>query len=312
MGFKEYPYTDLYNLNLDWMIDIVKRYADTIDDIPAKVKDAVEKLGESLVLSVNGESGDVILYKDQYTQLPEIEEAENPVWNFSRKVNGVLTGLQFLNNGTVELILGTQRIKFITSTDAMVSKFNNRTGEVNLTSTDVNNLRIPTVYIMEGTIDDYTPVQLKNLYNIGYRFMVQPDTETSGLKVMYVLALDNSTGIVSARLFITESGTTTTAYSPDNPPPYPVRSVNGQTGDVILDTGAVGYFASARITYTEVFTHTYQDPHITANMVAVHFELDKPENCTTKDVVISTEDGAYTISCNLTEPVTAKIVFMEV
>lgn len=29
----------------------------------------------------------------------------------------------------------------------------------------------------------------------------------------------------------------TEAYSPDNPPPYPVTSVNGQTGDVVIPSG---------------------------------------------------------------------------
>lgn len=30
------------------------------------------------------------------------------------------------------------------------------------------------------------------------------------------------------------------AYSPSNPPPYPVTSVNGKTGDAVLDAGDVG------------------------------------------------------------------------
>lgn len=29
-------------------------------------------------------------------------------------------------------------------------------------------------------------------------------------------------------------------YSPTNPPPYPVTSVNGQTGDVIIDVSGGG------------------------------------------------------------------------
>lgn len=32
----------------------------------------------------------------------------------------------------------------------------------------------------------------------------------------------------------------TESYSPSNPPPYPVTSVNGKTGDTVLDAGDVG------------------------------------------------------------------------
>lgn len=309
MGFHEYPYTDLYNLNLDWMLKIVKQYADTIDDIPAKVKDAVDKLGDNLVLSVNGESGNVVLYKDQYTRLPDIEEAENPVWNFYRKVNGVDTGLQFLTNGAVELIVGTNRYRFYTDKNPVVESFNNRTGAVNLTTTDINRLRMTPVYNIVGTIDDYSPAQLASLYEIGYRFMVQRDAQRPGFSVMYFLQVSQS-GVTSATPLLTESGQTTTAYSPENPPPYPVKSVNAQQGDVNI-VFPEGLKTTVTVSNTAISHHSFNNDDIKADMTLVYYEIT-PENSVKSDIVVTTENGSFTIDGTFSESCTLNLTFMEV
>ena len=66
MSFENFPYTNFHELNLDWLIQKVKE-AYRPDNPP-----------ENIVLSVNGESGDVILYKNAIVRFPDIED---DTWN---------------------------------------------------------------------------------------------------------------------------------------------------------------------------------------------------------------------------------------
>ena len=54
--FENFPYTNLHELNLDWLINEIK------------------KLEESSVISVNGETGEVILYKQADVSFPNVDE----------------------------------------------------------------------------------------------------------------------------------------------------------------------------------------------------------------------------------------------
>ena len=72
--FENFPYTDLHQLNLDWLIDNIR------------------KLEESQVLSVNGETGHVILYQSENVQLPDVE---SNVWQIIRTTDGVSAGIHF-------------------------------------------------------------------------------------------------------------------------------------------------------------------------------------------------------------------------
>ena len=53
--FENYPYTNLHELNLDWLINELK------------------KMESNQVISVNGQTGEVILYQDADVVLPEVE-----------------------------------------------------------------------------------------------------------------------------------------------------------------------------------------------------------------------------------------------
>ena len=72
--FENFPYTNLHELNLDWLIDNIK------------------KLEESQVLSVNGETGHVILYQSENMQLPDVD---SNVWQIIRTTDGVTAGIHF-------------------------------------------------------------------------------------------------------------------------------------------------------------------------------------------------------------------------
>lgn len=72
--FENFPYTNLHELNLDWLIENIK------------------KLEASQVLSVNGETGHVILYQSENMQLPDVE---SNVWQIIRTTDGVTAGIHF-------------------------------------------------------------------------------------------------------------------------------------------------------------------------------------------------------------------------
>lgn len=117
--FENFPYTNLQEINLAWLID------------------AINKVKEGQVISVNGETGEVTLYENASVQFPDVS---SPVWNVVRNANGHRVGIAFHDNGNA--------------------------------------------YILHD----------------GYQFQI---------------------------------------YNADNPPPYPVTSVNGQTGAVVLYENAV-------------------------------------------------------------------------
>ena len=117
--FNEFPYTNFHELNLDWIIAEIKR---------------LQNLG---VLSVNGQTGEVILYQDARIQLPDVTD---PQWNIYRGAAGLLSGIEFRPDGAY-LILGTQRLKFLTRNDipesAGVVSVNGKVGIVTLTGDNI-------------------------------------------------------------------------------------------------------------------------------------------------------------------------------
>ena len=95
--FENFPYTNFHDLNMDWLIErIMSAYG---PDNPPPI---------GLVLSVNGETGAVVLYKDQYVRLPGIPEQ---VWSLFRNADETATGIQFTKNLPMERIDGSNRYK---------------------------------------------------------------------------------------------------------------------------------------------------------------------------------------------------------
>lgn len=95
--FENFPYTNFHDLNLDWLIDrIMSAYG---PDNPPPV---------GLVLSVNGETGAVVLYKDSIVRLPDIEETS---WNIHRVADGSSSGIEFVKGQPAMRIDGVNRYK---------------------------------------------------------------------------------------------------------------------------------------------------------------------------------------------------------
>jgi len=77
------PYTNLHELNLDWIINNLK---------------------EAGVTSVNGETGIVVLYKEANVQLPDVPSDLN--WRIVRKTNGTIEGIKFNKAAPMQRIHG--------------------------------------------------------------------------------------------------------------------------------------------------------------------------------------------------------------
>ena len=60
--FENFPYTNLHELNLDWLIQ--------------EMKDLEEKVQDGPVISVNGQTGVVTLYQEAQVRLPDVTDAQ--------------------------------------------------------------------------------------------------------------------------------------------------------------------------------------------------------------------------------------------
>lgn len=188
--FENFPYTNLHELNLDWLIDELNR------------------IKESAVLSVNGQTGDVVLYEDATVQFPNISEND---WSIIRLTNGTKIGIAFDNNGIGYIVHGNTLSQIYSANNQPpypVTSVNGQTGDIILYSE--NTVCLP-------DLDDISLHNwniFRNLNNVfrGIQFNEDGSAEIiDGLNRYQI-------------------------YTANNQPPYPVSSVNGQTGAVTLFT----------------------------------------------------------------------------
>ena len=186
--FEQFPYTNFHEINLDWLIQQVKNY------------------GESVVLSVNGQTGDVVLYQDPNIVFPSVD---NTNWTMTRTANGHEIGIQFQNGMAYLLFDGSaERIYTTVNPPAYpVTSVDGQTGAVQV---------FPDADTVLPPVDNTRTImrrQIKDGNNQDIFTGVQ--AEADALKRL--------------------SGTNLyTIYDQQNQPPYPVTSVNSQTGAVVL------------------------------------------------------------------------------
>ena len=208
--FENFPYTNFHDLNLDWIIQKVKE-AYSPDNPP-----------EAVVLSVNGETGDVILYRDAVVTLPDVQESQ---WNIHRLANGQSSGIQFIQGDKAQRIDGTHRYDMYDAGNPPpypVRSVNGMTGAVT---------------VVKSVNGDNGDVWLYPEAIIEF-----PDTSENFFQ-MKRTAAGTDIGIEfdkngpAKRLNDTDEYE---IYDEGNPPPYPVTSVGTLTGAVaILDTSIV-------------------------------------------------------------------------
>ena len=90
----KFPFTNLHEINLDWIIEEVKKCYSP-DNPP-----------DNVVLSVNGATGNVTLYPDAAINFPAVNDTS---WQLSREANETLTGIKINKTAPLQRINGANR-----------------------------------------------------------------------------------------------------------------------------------------------------------------------------------------------------------
>ena len=209
---RKYPYSNFHELNLDWIIEQLK------------------ELEESTVLSVNGETGEVVLYRDPNVVFPEVDSNN---WTITRTAGGHEIGIQLQANQLFIRYDGATNQVYthdspppypVTSVDGMtgaVTTMPNAATRLPDVTENYTNIRRQ---INTGT-PDQAIVGIQVEKDKAYRMQDQQRLQLydSANQPPYPVTSVNGRG-----------GEVTGLYDADNPPPYPVSSVNGKTGTVMI------------------------------------------------------------------------------
>lgn len=200
--FENFPYTNLHELNLDWIINELNRIKDTT------------------VLSVNGQTGDVILYENATVQFPNVPEDH---WSMIRLANGTERGILFGNDNKAYIVHGNLMNEVYAQNNQPpypVTSVNGQTGDIVLYAE--NTVRLPS--LSDISLHNWNIFRELNNNFLGIQF-----NEDGTADIIFNTTRDR-------------------IYTANNPPPYPVTSVNGQTGDVNLYSDNNGVIAFPAIT----------------------------------------------------------------
>ena len=234
--FINFPYTDLYALNLDWILARLREF----EQNETNIQEIIDSLG-TVVNSVNGQSGNVTINSSMVAgaKLETVYVAPNTPWS---SIVGNITTLY--NAGIRIVICGTNdrdlyvlkmsgnnvdyaRYNPLGSATTFVESVNGQSGAVSITDAMINAADINIFEWADPgeTINDYTSANLLSLYDNGVR----------------VVFTQNSFGDYANMYALYKSGNTVSyvAYEPTGAVAG-VLSVNGQSGAVTLDANDVG------------------------------------------------------------------------
>ena len=200
--FENFPYTNLHELNLDWLIKV-------LNDIK-----------EGQVISVNGQSGEVILYQAPDVVFPTIDQG---YWSIVRMADGTSRGIMFGNDDKAYIVHGTLMAQVYSQNNQPpypVTSVNGQTGDITLYESQF--VRLPA--LSDADMHNWTIFRHLNSVESGIQFDDDGDA--------YIIAGVNRYKI----------------YSTNSEPDYPVVSVNGQTGTVQLFTDSNGSVIFPEIT----------------------------------------------------------------
>lgn len=198
MSMIKFPYTNLHELNLDWLIEKVKECYSP-DNPP-----------DDVVLSVNGDVGDVILYKEADVQLPDIEDTS---WNFFRLADGSAVGIKFNKGLPLERVYGSSRFAIYDAGNPPpypVTSVNGQTGAItiqiafgSLTGDTVSFLTSSPAHswsLDRETLDGSASIRLDTTndeISAYIEYVSSDDTVHSSVKLLTPADIPSSSGVVS-------------------------------------------------------------------------------------------------------------------
>ena len=185
--FEQFPYSNFHSLNLDWIIEQIKTTL------------------ENAVISVNGETGEVILYQSENVVFPPVDSDQ---WRMVRTAAGHTAGVLFNQDYMYVMYDNTaDRVYTMNHPPAYpVTSVDGQTGDVKVFPDAAT--RLPDV------TNDYTNIRRQ--------------IETNGTQNIVGIELKQD------KAYRMKDTGRYEIYDSANQPPYPVTSVNGRTGVVML------------------------------------------------------------------------------
>ena len=258
--FENFPYTNLHELNLDWLIQELK------------------KIEDSAVISVNGQTGEVILYQNATVQFPSVDDDH---WSIVRTADGVSRGIVFGNDNRAYICHDSLMNEIYAANNQPpypVTRVNGQTGDIVLYADQY--VQLPS--LTDEQIFNWT--LFRNINSVAHG--IQFDADGSG----YIIDGENRYKI----------------YSQNDTPPYPVSSVNGQTGAVVLtfpvtsvnnQTGAVELFteeATGQIEFPSVTSAGVDQVSMSRELNGVNYGLAIDDSGNLKLIIGNLEYSVYT------------------
>ena len=194
--FQNFPYTNLHELNLDWLIN------------------AIKDLQENMVISVNGQTGEVVLYQDATVSFPDVSEDH---WSIVRAADGTARGIMFGNDNKAYILHDSVMNEVYAANNPPpypVTSVNGQTGAITLYSDRV--VRLPD--LNDAEIHSWNIFRNMNSVSSGIEFDEAGDA--------YIIL-----GTQRYKLYSTKNASTV------------VTSVNGESGEVDLFTDSDGEVA---------------------------------------------------------------------
>ena len=110
--YENFPYSNLHELNLNWLIE------------------QLTMVKQSAVISVNGETGEVVLYQEPDIVLPQVDQDH---WSIVRLADGTTRGIMFGNDDKLYVVHGNLMAEVYSQNNPPaypVTSVNGETGDI--------------------------------------------------------------------------------------------------------------------------------------------------------------------------------------